>query len=179
MGITKTQIKKWNTHFNSLTKAQKRVEIAKDVIKQIKLGKYEPKNWGYANFDDNLDLKLDVQSNFDKITECNCCMLGNCLLSLTKFQNNLKFHEISSGFQVKDSKVSKMLKSVFTPYQQALLEACFENGDCTHAEEAYDCYLKDEDYDKCTIFYSRYNSAKARVIAAMENIIANNGTFKP
>lgn len=184
MAITKTQIKKWNEEFNSLSKPEKRVAIAKDVIKQVKAGKYYPSNWyGYIDFEKVVDENLSIQENFDKIKNCSCCMLGACLLSITKFQNQLKFKDtydeekLDTGFQGNNSKITKLLSSVFTPKQQALLEACFENGNYEHAKNAFKISLSPDEVIDCFEFFEKYEHPDERVIAAMENIIKNKGNF--
>lgn len=178
MAITKKQIAKWNKEFNKLSKAEKRAAVAKDVLQQISKDKYIPANYGYVN----LNIEGDIQNQFDKIKHCKVCNLGSCVLSLTKFVNNLEQKDVEDcgeTFQNPDSKVSKLLKTVFTPYQQALIEAAFESGQYSHAAEAYDVRLSDIDEDKCINFYNKFSNAKERQIATMKNIIANQGTFKP
>lgn len=69
--------------FEKMTKPQKRVAIAKDVLKQVKLGKIKPYigtylqpsiNW--YTFANDINILQKVPSD-----PCEACLLGSCLLS--------------------------------------------------------------------------------------------------
>ena len=181
MGITKTQIKKWNDYFKSLTKPQQRVAIAEDVIQQVKKKKYTIETGNYVKFnEDNFDFDLDIQSNFDKVN-CSVCALGACLLSTTKFKNKLTFDDVS----LIDSYSStwNLFLNLFTSHQLLLIENAFEGVlfySCRVGEDKFTARLTEKEEEKCNLFYDKYfTDDTKRLIAIMENIIANNGTFKP
>lgn len=176
MGITKTQIEKWNSYFKTLSKAEQRVAIAKDVVKQIKVKKYVARSGSYIQ--PKVNFQGDVRSQFDKIVDCECCALGSCLLSAVKFKNTLEYDDLFSYFE-RDSKFTKMLNSIFSTKQQALIEASFEGGDYLQVLETTKFRLTEEEIDKCVDFYYNFKDSKKRLIAIMENIISNKGTFKP
>jgi hypothetical protein len=175
--ITKTQIKKWNDYFTKLSKSEQSVAIAKDVIKQIKAEKYTPTSgWYIRGALTRLDNEADVQTNLN--VSCNCCALGASLLSTVKYKNTLKIEDLY-GYNEKNSQFTKMLDSIFTTKQQALIEASFEDGLHLQANLTKGFRLSEKDYEKCRDFYKLYNDPEDRLIGIMNNIIKNKGVFKP
>ena len=124
--LTETQIKKLNTKFESLSSAEQRVLIAKDVLAQVKAEKFIPRRGNYIK---NLTIKGgqpsggSVQKHFDEIT-CSCCALGACLLSATKFKNKLEFGDIYD--MVSRNSSWDLLKGIFSAEQLNMIEYAFE-----------------------------------------------------
>jgi hypothetical protein len=179
MAIKPYQIKKWNNYFKSLTKAEKRIAIAKDILQQIKLKKYIPYSGSYITFKNyyNINNELDIQANFDK-AQCNCCQLGACIMSLTKFENKLKFSDIQ--YAESDNKSWKMLEKIFTPRQIAIMEYCFEGdeGGSKVAEDFFKYELDKETIEKCDEFKNKYFSDEDTMKAICNNLIKNKGEIK-
>lgn len=66
-----------------------------------------------------------------------------------------------------------MLHRYFTSRQLALIEFTFENGEG---------YYKDGDVtnvEAATAFHAKYEDDAERMAAIMQNIVDNNGTFRP
>lgn len=196
MAITKTQIKKWNEHFNKLSDSEKRVEIAKDVIKQLKNRTIIANTGVYCNFEyDNIseDLyKSDVRSNFDKLKslECNVCALGAILVSNTKFNNGFSFKQLNN---VRNDNIISLL-DYFTDSQLTLIEFAFESWNIEDLINNYEInkgIYCGKDYTKLDLTYEQiekacdFNSdihedeAEERMIRIMKNIIKNEGEFIP
>lgn len=199
MAITKTQIQKWNEYFNSLTKPQKRVAIAEDVIKQIKAKKYLPKQMAYVTFKKLENSEEQIQTNFDKI-ECTCCALGGLFLSEVKFNNSCTFKELNYNDFSKgnyfEEKPLKRLNKYFSLSQLVLTEFAFE---CWGTNELYynddnsvhidmgignhktlkELKLTENDIEKACEFGNDYLYPNDRLLAIMKNIVLNEGTFKP
>lgn len=194
MGITKTQIKKWNDYFKSLTKPQKRVALAQDVIAQIKAKKFLPKNKTYTKIVSPIkSYNEQIQSNFGDI-QCECCALGGIFLSDIKFNNSCTFNELDATYF--DAREDMRLKEYFSIEQLILIEAAFECWDFDNLVDDFwgeyqftsgfadgllfkDFKLTKEKINKTAEFGNQYTDSYKRLIAIMENIIANNGTFKP
>lgn len=179
--------------FSKLSKSEKRVVIAKDVIQQIKVGKYLAETGGYIDGiffkkQDKMDSSkmedMDIKKNFGKIRQCTVCAMGACLMSITKFQNKLTFGDVGSGVSdMSNTKVTKLFKSLFSDIQLHLIEKAFEGTDTVTLSS--ELFGLDEDnfseqVERCDRnFYSEYGTDSERLIAIMRNIIKNKGTFKP
>lgn len=170
--------------FLKLTKAEQRVEVAKDVLKQIKAKRYVGNTGSYIRgvVVDNVDMNDSVRENFDKIEECDVCAMGACLLSITKYKNMLTFAELPFCTSQMGSKVVDLL-SIFTPKQLLLIESAFEGYDHGADRVAEDVFgyrdgLSLQEIEKVDNFYAKYSEDTNRLKAIMENIISHKGTFK-
>lgn len=179
-----------------MTKAQKRVEIAKDVLKQIKANKYKP-TFGVWFRDSKgkyledfflwetktpLDAKKDV---VDKLTgTCDVCALGSLFISAVDKYNHTvldpKFGYTDVDFFTDTGKINPLLKW-FTKQQLLLIESTFEveNGAWypemvnpkagTHWDEKISPAIRK--------FAMKYSNSTDRLKAIMNNIVRNKGTF--
>jgi hypothetical protein len=191
MKITKKQIKEWNEYFNSLTPAQKRVAIAKDVIEQVKAEKYFARNRTYIDFYNKLE--GEIQSNFNKV-KCECCALGAMFLSDVKYTNQCTFEQAKSTSFSFDEE--NRLRNYFDVEQLILIEAAFE---CWSSDRlldydehtsgqirdgfGYDLVMSnlsitEDDLDNAANFGNKYDDSSERLIKIMENIVKNKGKFK-
>jgi hypothetical protein len=179
MAITKKQIKKWNETFKKASKPEKKILIAKDVLANIKSKKYQPERRNYVNYiSDNYNGDDDVQKNFDKIENCECCALGACLISSTKYQNKLTFDDLKYARSHTDNSW-KQLEKIFTPREMAIMEYCFEgDGGSKVAEDTFSYVLDTNTIQKCEGFYYQHNSPNERLTAICNNIIKNKGFIK-
>lgn len=174
--------------FSKLSKPQKRVAIAKDVLQQIKQKKYIAEAERYVsriNFVDAFDsYGEDIKSNFKKIKDCRVCAMGACLMSATKFANKLNFEDVGHSISdLKNEKVQTLFAEIFSPKQLLLIETAFEgnNGGDKVGEEIFEidsCQYANEKI-KCDKFHDKYDNPQSRMIGIMENIIKNKGEFKP
>lgn len=188
--IKKFFIKDIDKIWNLLTDAEKRVLIAKDVIIQINTNIYKPKTGAYINliktFDEDEYLHdKDVKSNFEKIKSCEVCALGSLLLSSTKYANKVNFTDIYSCTFIKNKNIKDLLISLFSPEQLCLIEVAFEkkyqrNSDNFGRDISnYNFDIKlEEDINKAQFIYRNIHNHHDRMIAIMNNIIKNKGTFK-
>lgn len=174
------QLKRINAKFKALKPAEKRVRIAKDILGYIQSEKFKPMSGLYVSFDGLPDYSNSVQDNFDNIT-CECCAMGACLLSATKYLNKVEMSEVEIAHR-KDK--WKILKGIFTPKQMLMIETAFE---CKYDEEGAMRIGKDvfkgeitkEEGKICVDFSRQFDSETSRMIGIMENIVVNKGTFKP
>lgn len=179
-----------------LTKAEKRVEIAKDVLKQIKANKYKPTRgvWfmdstekGLDDFlfygtEQCIDAKKDVVEKL--VGTCKVCALGSLFISAIDKYNHTKLDRDSGCdaevFTSIDEK--NPLTKWFTARQLLLIENTFENlcGAWYPKVVLNDKEWRDW-YDKVVPAINKYNSKYPNLIdrlkAIMNNIIRNKGTF--
>ena len=175
---------KLNEEFKKATKAQKRVMIAKDVLAQIKAERYFPERgeWVRPLWSDDqksIDIKLDPNSSIKDafkskaINSCEICALGGLFMSCTNLNNNTTVQDLKDETYIgdlvaDDDKISNGLNRIFTQGQLMLIESYFEGG-----EGYFRC-----GNEKTEAFLESYNDDE-RLKIIMQNIIDNNGTFKP
>ena len=176
-----------NKAFNKLSKPQKRVEIAKDVIAQIKAEKFKPKNGVYYKGENFKKFKkIDSVQKILLLPEapkCSVCGIGAVMLSTVKKCNDLSTTKLLGywdNFQA-DALSKTVASKFFSEKQLDLIEACFERT----TEYGKEGNLLDwfGNRTPATVnaidFGNKYRYPTQRLLAIMENIIANNGTFKP
>jgi len=149
--------------YKKMTKAQKRVAIAKDIIASINSKKYianastyidnveidgKSVDVRYDYLDDKDIEELDIQETLPRMEKCKVCAMGACILSLTKYENKLTFADIGPNISEFSETTDKLLKGVFTPDQLAMIEIMFEGY---YSDVEYD----HEDYKQRGNNYSR------------------------
>lgn len=197
--ITQEQLKERNEKFNNLTNGEKAVEIARDVINSIKVKEFIPSTT-YGNLDwtmichynkvdeDDVQEFMLNELNYKK-NPCKVCAMGAVMFSKIKLGNGAKLKDIGES-----NDIAIQLEGIFSPSQLRLMELAFEgtyNGnykDKIDADEVYDYGLSGEVYKgewlNAHKFYRKFGEETEKdredcIIAIMENIIENNGTFKP
>lgn len=179
---------KKQTPFSKLSKPEQRVKVAKDVLLQLKKKTYIASVGKYVVTNDLLEIGLkkedDIRKNFKKIQQCRCCALGSCLLSITKFKNTLTVGDLGGGINSYKEKEAKKLFTMFSPQQLLLIENSFEGSPSDSmtmriGANVFGKNTTNEQDEKCTSFYNRYDNVNDRLVAIMKNIVANKGTFKP
>jgi hypothetical protein len=177
--IVEKEIKRRNKLFKKATKAQKRVLVAKDVINQLKKGKFKAIDGVFGDIDYTSEGDLSARDEFLKgeIT-CQACALGAMFMSCTLFNNNLSLRENNYAFPDIGDGVKKGLdykngfNKLFAKPQLRLIEIAFEQGRGYFS-------IKSNLETKAGRFGSLYTENKERLTKIMTNIIKNNGTFKP
>jgi len=173
--VKKSQIEKWNFYFKSLTKAEKKIAIAKDILTQLKIKKYKANSGSYIKLNYyEFDLEDDIQSNFDKI-KCDVCALGSAVMSCIKYTNNVKFNDVYSS----QGEVFTELIKIFTKKELVLMEYCFEGfvTDFAGVSDKWGILLSEKGIEKTRSFYEKYTDPDKRLKAIM-NIVIKNGKFK-
>jgi hypothetical protein len=186
------KIDKLNEEFKKATKAQKRVMIAKDVLAQIKAERYFPKRgeWARPLWSDDqksIDIKLDPNSSIKDafkskaINSCKVCALGGLFMSCTNLNNNTTVGDMKTEYYIgefvnDDVKISNGLNRIFTQKQLMLIETYFEGGEGYF--KSYSHHFSYSDEKLLVIFFKSFDDDE-RLKMIMQNIIDNNGTFKP
>lgn len=189
--ITTTQTKKWNSYFNSLSPADKRVAIAKDVLEQIKLKRLSALSGTYFNLSTDLDEDKSIQANLNKV-ECQACALGSMMFSHIKYNNECS---VAEGEDIDSRYIKGKLHNYFDESQLVLIETAFEQwkdnynfddeanelyvGDGAHSGDFLtDLDLGEEDLDRAGAYFDEYEfTDEERLVKIMKNIVKNKGTF--
>lgn len=193
------EINRRNRLFKNATPAQKRVLIAKDVLKQIKQKKISPQNGIFMDISRDTLLNFNYEDSFQKaliegsIPPCECCAQGAMFISCTLFNNQTKIYDILKynngdyifGGQIEDNEIiSNKLNQIFSKNQLILIEIAFEKGEgyftCNESYSNIPKSISKSKYLKAKNFFGDDDvDSEERMIAIMKNIIKNKGEFIP
>jgi hypothetical protein len=123
------------------------------------------------------------------LQQCSCCALGGMFMSCTLYNNNTTVADLEHAsndisevlLEETDEKLSNGLNKFFSVAQLKLIEQTFEgdNGAVFSGTDGETGEMIDEFSPRAEAFYDKYKKPKDRLIAIMQNIVKNNGTFKP
>ncbi len=181
------QIEKRNKEFAAADDAGKRVLVAKDVIKLLKGDKFTAATGHFMSLGNDVDYadsereesmqKTGLREAFlGNHVECSGCALGGLMLSCTLYNNKYTYGELSDtggdlGAWVKNERpIKNGLNKIFSRDQLKLIEQSFEGGTG---------YFTGGAPYEAEVFYGNYDDDKKRLLAIMENIVRNKGTFVP
>ena len=189
------KIREHNAEFAFLSPQEKRVAIAKDVIRQLNARKLtaRSKTWltggaGIIRIKEE-DYQKPVKEILSTQASCNVCALGSLLVCAAGLANAVTVNDVrdkdsDTYFTVDMFSMTPYLKRFFSMEQLRLIELCFEHGDggCSPdtAEEweAAEVFAGDEEDDNGdSIGDGTDDEVRLRLI--MECIMRNNGTFVP
>ena len=162
-------LKRANTRFRKLTKAQQRVAIAKDVISQVNAEKILASStyfsWGDASFNEEkvADANLDMSECVSQV-QCEVCGIGSLFVGAVRLADKLKFADFDSSWSGCRGQEADYLAQWFDDKQLNLVEDYFERNNRSEGEDS-PIYGEESD-DK-------------RLIMIMENIVSNKGRFNP
>lgn len=172
------RIEKRNKAFNNASAEEKRVLIAKDVLKQVGKGRIVPTSGSWVYIPDTFVAEdASFQEEFLKesksdIKTCECCALGSMVVSCTLFKNDASIDDVEDGASPGGKVFNKNLKPFFSKYQLKLIEIAFETG------YGYYTPMTDTEF-AAERFGHKFKEDDKRLIAIMKNIIKNKGTFIP
>jgi hypothetical protein len=164
-----------NARFEKATNAQKRVIIAKDVIAQMKMGKYNVEQGTYADF--YTDTETVTPALFMSPPDSACCTvcgIGSLLVSSAILR---KTHLSSCN---RSPIGHTYLAQLFGNKQLWSIEVAFEEWDPDdphYCDPNYEMTIAEQ--RRAAKFGSRYKSDETRLIGIMENIIRYRGRFRP
>jgi len=167
--------RKKNKEFKEMSKMEKRVSIAKDVIASLKSKKYIAEAGIYVNLvngkNEDEDIAITLSNMMKKDVKCEVCAIGSLFLS------NLKKSKTRIGAD-DDDDMCASLSDVYTEEELRILEYCFEGDDISSSFNT-DSY-RNMRRDACD-FYSENSGFgsddDARLNAIMKNIIKHEGRF--
>lgn len=145
------------------SKAQMRIAIAKDAIKQINGKAYRMKRSNWASWEgERIDQQILAA---DKPPKCECCAMGAALLSSIRLYDECAIDRRHAS----SNETHIQLEKFFSGSQIALIESSFEDGDGYYIGTT----------KKTRLFYARHPNDTKRALAIFRNIVRNKGTFKP
>jgi hypothetical protein len=192
------EIARRNKIYAEASAAEKRVLIAKDVIAQLKDNRIVAESGTWTRIDlkrGAKDVVYGEQDAFQKTflttpeMSCNCCAVGSLFIGCTLYANKLTNDDVDDNWQLGDDIITRKrfangFNKLFSAKQLGLIETAFEG--CTEFFTDDDAVgymappVSDEELNSALIgYYNKFASPKARLVAIMENIIANEGAFKP
>lgn len=165
--------------WEELTRAERRVEICKDVIKWINAGACKPSGMsGYISGYIGRGYKQSepIPQNLAEIIFKNCdyCARGAMLISRVSRFNKLSFENLGfcyDGLYAKREDTTEGLHGAFTRKQLDQIEAAYERCGYTDDNGRFT-----EKYRK---FGEKFENATERLLAIMQNIVDHEGEFKP
>ncbi len=166
-----------NTKFKSLTPAEKRVAIAKDVIQQVLARRYKLQNMTYVDTDDESQIINKEILTSKKPPICTVCAKGALVCSTVRL-----FNKFSGDSDDLFSQVEPVLRRNFGRSNGDMIEVAFEKWtlwEYGNEKSRQGACLSESQANKARSFGCKHRSMRKRVIAIMKNIIANNGEFKP
>ena len=149
--------------------------------------------WNYAmnRLSDSEGADADVRQLYldNTIQQCSCCALGGMFMSCTLYNNNTTVEDLCYAgadigdviLEEGDKSLPNGLNKFFSVAQLKLIEQTFE-GDQGAINSGMDDgtgEIIDKFSPQAEAFYTKYKKPKDRLIAIMQNIVKNNGTFKP
>jgi hypothetical protein len=167
------------------TKADMRVEIAKDVLKQLGEGRIEATDTKYcrlsapvfemAGTDRGHSELRSLITNYEKKSPvtCEACAIGSLFMSAVMRHNdctikNATWSSLASGV------LRDYLSKWFSKSQMWLIESAFQGSPYGTVDHESDLY------ERCAKIHYKYEyDTDKRLAAIMRNIIRNGGTFKP
>lgn len=158
-----------NRQFALLSPEEKRVTIARDVINEIKTGRFVAETGDYVGGlgdsrvteeEGNGELALI----FAKLDKCNVCAVGGLFFCAVERADELKLRPHHQG-------AGRLVDKA--PYDSAYLRRFFDEVQLDVIEQWFECWL-----DSRTGMFSQ-RGPHERMQLIMENIVANNGTFVP
>lgn len=121
----------------SLTRAQARVEIAKDVIAAVSLKRLQPRRGAYVQLTTNdkapsvEGVEGELRELILKATHCQVCAIGALVVAVAARDNDFKLGwvQFKGAFSVRRGTVFDRLKSFFSPGELDVIEGRFERDE--------------------------------------------------
>lgn len=155
------------------------VEIAKDVILQLRRKKLYSHRGNYIQVYENFDHHFEPTDDFrvvfneGKIKYCNVCALGALLVGYVSINDKMSVRAVRASSS--SYSIGIVLQDIFSAEQVELIERVFE---CWGLDDSR-ASMEDGIFSFKVIFFNRkYPNDKDRLVAIMRSIIRNKGEFK-
>ncbi len=172
-------IKKNNALMAKASKAEKRVIIAKDALDQIRKAKFTPMSRNWCVIDDSL-ISVDGTCSAQPTVlgddfRCKGCALGSLFISSIRLRNNETINNLLNASWGLDAMIRNdetELNKIFSKKQLTLIERTFEFG-----RGGFGRSESDKESVDIYNFYMEYPEDTDRLVAILNNIVKNKGTF--
>lgn len=165
----------------SMSKANARVAIAKDVLAALDARKITATSGSYGSilFDKPfMTGTVNVRETLPSMTSCYVCALGAAAIALVGRDNNLDTEVNLGSFRMRidDDEYREMLREYFSPVQLAMIESAFETQNYAYKEQVS---LSNKNVQAAISFADLESSDEQTMRRIFQNIIKNKGTFVP
>lgn len=168
--------------------ARKRILLAKDVLRLLQERKIVAQQDKYFENKNIILSEVSSEESFQKLLQeskepCEVCAVGSLLVCAVKRYNKAKIKDIRYGAARDDNSLGsddafcfmKILQRYFSKEQIVLIESAFEKT----SRGIDSCFHGNLQPDDLLIAQEKYKDmdSEQTMIAIMQNIIDNNGTF--
>lgn len=169
--------------FDALSKKERRLIVANDVIATIVAGVFVPRNHGFLFNEGDYMGPLAGGVAAERIREaraCHGCALGGLAVAAC-----LRFNGHTEGevHDLSDSNIRNGWAGFFSKRQLCLIESAFEMTDYRreyrYPKNASGGHRKDVDLENAVEFGEEHQDAANRLVAIMQCIIDHKGLFVP
>lgn len=169
-----------NRAFAKASPAKKRVMIAQDVLAALKARRLKARAGMYL-VGDLAGKKGELRDILPTVPPCSVCAKGAIMLCTVMRRDRVKVNDVFGYYDhfdertenrrsaFKGRKMSRLLGGVFSPSQLAMIENEFEGR---HYDES-------DPRAPGPLGYGLPETSGRRLVAIMENIVKNGGTFVP
>lgn len=177
--------------FENMSKRRQRIEIAKDVLAQLLSGFLVPKTGVYLNLDFEFPVpnSSQLQAVLENVPSCTVCGIGGVFVCAVRKANDIMVSSIRSDWdssyeiEARGEGIKDYLARFFSPTQVLQIEQAFErwtlSGRDNYRPNEYGVIQHQNRGGKAGHFAGDIPDAGTRMRLIMENIVANNGTFRP
>jgi len=176
------RIKAENQRFEKLPKQQQRIEIAQDVLAQLRAKKFVAQQGTYVSVDNLLKAgqneSIDLSVPLTQAESCTVCGIGGLFVSAVCKADKLSVEEadgvdLGGNFDMAGDIAYAYLKQFFSQEQLELIECAFEG------EPSFQELADSGDVYDAVEFTEGVEDDDTRLRLIMENIIVNKGRFVP
>lgn len=168
------------------------VEIAKDVLAQLKVKKFIATSGDYCSlYEKNdelgycygtyIDVKTSAKELFrnNKKVFCRVCALGSLFMSYVNLKNKKTVEEINRfhPHNGPNDENTKILLNIFHPADLIMMETVFEIGEVSQDLSGDRDTVSKDIIQMCEDYGCGFDDEDSRLKAIMKNIIRNNGRF--
>lgn len=185
--MTETPPEDW---FESLPPADKRIQIAKDVLDRLDTHRLNAQRGNFVYTDDFFvkDGEVEVRDKLAKKASCTVCALGSLFVCAVdradalKIKDLKKFTTAGAYLDISGEDVDTYLSRFFERDQIALMEIAFERGGGYFGGNNVQTPVLDKEAFRRAVGFADlvYNeSFEGRLRRIMNNLIDNDGVFIP
>ncbi len=161
--------------FKQLTKRQRAVAVARDVLEQIRIKQFKPMTGTYLRQVTNFCPSgvMYYSTTVDTSDKCEGCAIGASMVSFSRLFNNIRLRLRQPS--------RRALSRAFSWRTIALMECAFEGKSKFIKEAGYDSGTSirvSEQEIKAAVTFGE-GSSKERLCGIMRNIIDHDGEFQP
>lgn len=175
---------------STLSEKQIRIMLAKDVIASLEAERLISRSGSWVRLEtdrcdtDYFSSEIIADSDVElqeliKDKRCEVCALGALFIEGIRRFDNFTVEDLSDGYSIDNDDIGIYLEGIFDEDQLMLIEVAYERGHGGYNVrfDFHDDMLKQG--ERAVEFGLSIKDDRERLIAIMQNIIDNDGTFIP